>query len=119
MGALDNRFVFILAHPTGRLLFEREACDLDMAWVLRTARARACCLEINGQPDRLDLSDAHCRMAKNEGVRLSIGSDAHHIGDFANLDDAIGQARRGWLEAADIVNTWTVGELKALIAASR
>lgn len=117
--ALDNRLVFILAHPTGRLLFERDACDIDMARVLSAAHARGCCLEINGQPDRLDLDEANCRMAKSEGVRLSVASDAHHIGDFGNLDDAIAQARRGWLEARDIVNTLPVAELKGLVAASR
>ena len=117
--ALDNRFVFILAHPTGRLLLERAPGDLDMARVMRAARVRGCCLEINGQPERLDLNDAHCRMAKAEGVRLSIGSDAHRTSDFANLDGAVAQARRGWLEARDIVNTLPSGKLKALIAASR
>lgn len=117
--ALDNRFAFMLAHPAGRLLLRRDALDIDMARVLRAARARGCCLEINGQPDRLDLDDAHCRMAKSEGVRLSVNSDAHGIKDFANLDFAIAQARRGWLEANDIVNTLPVAELKNLIAASR
>jgi DNA polymerase (family X) len=117
--ALDNCHVFILAHPTGRLLMQRESFDIDMARVLRAARARGCCLEVNGQPDRLDLNDAQCRMAKSEGVKLSIGSDAHRTSDFANLEFAIAQARRGWLEAEDIVNTLPVGALKALIAASR
>ncbi|MCI4679166.1 DNA polymerase/3'-5' exonuclease PolX [Rhodoblastus acidophilus] len=117
--ALDNRFVFILAHPTGRLLFERDAYDIDMARVLRAAHARGSCLEINGQPDRLDINDAYCRMAKSEGVRLSVDSDAHGARDFINLEYAVAQARRGWLEAGDIVNALPVSELKALIAASR
>jgi DNA polymerase (family X) len=117
--ALDNRFVFILAHPTGRLLFERDAYDIDMARVLRAAHARGSCLEINGQPDRLDINDAYCRMAKSEGVRLSVDSDAHGVLDFVNLEYAVAQARRGWLEAGDIVNALPVSELKALIAASR
>ena len=117
--ALDNRHVFILAHPTDRLLLQRAPIDLDMAGVLRAARARGCCLEVNGQPDRLDLNDAHCRMAKGEGVRLSLDSDAHRTSDFANLDFAVAQARRGWLEADDIVNTLPVAKLKDLIAAAR
>ncbi len=117
--ALDNRFVFILVHPTGRLLLRRAPIDLDMARVLRAARARGCCLEVDGQPDRLDLDDAHCRMAKSEGVRLSLDSDAHRTSDFANLELAVAQARRGWLEADDIVNTRPVAKLKDLIAASR
>jgi DNA polymerase (family 10) len=117
--ALDNRFVFILAHPTGRLLQQRAPIELDMARVQRAARARGCCLEVNGQPDRLDLNDAQCRMAKSEGVRLSLDSDAHRTSDFANLELAVAQARRGWLEADDIVNTMPVAKLKKLIAASR
>ncbi len=117
--ALDNRYVFILAHPTGRLLFQRDAYDVDMQKIMSAARARGCCLEINGQPDRLDLTDAHCRMAKREGVWLSLGSDGHRVGDFDNLAYAVGQAQRGWLEASHIVNTRPVDELKALIAASR
>jgi len=117
--ALDNKYVAVLAHPTGRLLLEREPCDIDMGRILRAARARGCFLEINAQPDRLDLSDAHCRMAKEEGVRLSLGSDAHRAGDFANLAFGINQARRGWLEATDIINTQPVSELKALLASAR
>lgn len=117
--ALDNRFVFILAHPTCGLLLQRAPIELDMARVLRAARARGCCLEVNGQPDRLDLNDAQCRMAKSEGVRLSLNSDAHRTSDFANLELAVAQARRGWLEADDIVNTMPVAKLKNLIAASR
>ena len=82
---LDNKYVSVLAHPTGRLLLERDAYDVEMGRIFRAARARGCFLEINAQPDRLDLSDAHCRMAKEEGVKLSLGSDAHRVGDFANL----------------------------------
>jgi DNA polymerase (family X) len=117
--ALDNKYVSVLAHPTGRLLLERDAYDVEMGRIFRAARARGCFLEINAQPDRLDLSDAHCRMAKEEGVKLSLGSDAHRVGDFANLAFGINQARRGWLEAEDIVNPRPVTELKALLAAAR
>ncbi|MGO9943068.1 MAG: DNA polymerase/3'-5' exonuclease PolX [Rhodoblastus sp.] len=117
--ALDNKYVSVLAHPTGRLLLERDACDIDMKRIFRAARLRGCFMEINAQPDRLDLSNAHCRMAREEGVKLSLGSDAHRVGDFADLAFGINQARRGWLEVGDIVNTRTVSELKALLAAAR
>jgi len=86
---------------------------------MRAARARGCWLEINAQPNRLDLGDAHCRMAKNEGVKLSLGTDAHRLGDLGNLPFGIDCARRGWLEAGDIANTRSVGELKALLRAKR
>ena len=117
--ALDNKYVTILAHPTGRLLLERAPYDIDMPRIMRAARARGCFLEINAHPDRLDLGDAHCRMAKSEGVKLSLGTDAHRIGDLANLTFGIDCARRGWLEASDIVNTRSIGDLKALLRAAR
>ncbi len=117
--ALDNPYVAILAHPTGRLLLERDPYDVDMPRIMKAARARGCFLEINAHPDRLDLSDAHCRMAKNEGVKLSLGTDAHRVGDLGNLAYGVDCARRGWLEAGDIVNTRSIGELKALLRAAR
>ncbi|MGD0185000.1 MAG: DNA polymerase/3'-5' exonuclease PolX [Roseiarcus sp.] len=117
--ALDNPYVAILAHPTGRLLLERDPYDVDMPRIMKAARARGCFLEINAHPDRLDLSDAHCRMAKNEGVKLSLGTDAHRVGDLGNLAYGVDCARRGWLEAGDIVNTRSIGELKALLGAAR
>jgi DNA polymerase (family 10) len=117
--ALDNRYVTILAHPTGRLLLERDPYDIDMPRIMRAARARGCLLEINAQPDRLDLDDAHCRMAKGEGVKLSLGTDAHRVADLDHLAFGVDTARRGWLEAGDIVNTRSIKELKALLAAAR
>jgi hypothetical protein len=72
--ALDNKYVSILAHPTGRLLLERDGYDIDLGRILRAARARGCFLEINAQPARFDLSDRHCRMAGEEGVKLSLGA---------------------------------------------
>jgi DNA polymerase (family 10) len=117
--ALDNKYVSILAHPTGRLLLERDGYDIDLGRIFRAARARGCFLEIDAQPTRLDLSDRHCRMAGEEGVKLSLGADAYSKDDFAKLAFGIDQARRGWLEASDIVNTRPVSELKALLAAAR
>ena len=72
-----------------RLLLERAPCDIDMPRVMRAARSRGCFLEINGRPDRLDLSDLHCRMAKSEGVKMSVGSDARGVGDIDHLANAI------------------------------
>ena len=117
--ALDNKYVVALAHPTGRLLLRREGYEVDLTKVMRAAAARRCWLEINGQPERLDLSDVNCRAAKQEGVLLSIASDAHRASDFANLAYGVEQARRGWLEAKDVVNTRDLAELRALIRATR
>jgi DNA polymerase (family 10) len=103
--AMENPYVRILGHPTARLLDEREPLDFDMLKVLRKARARGIAMELNAQPARLDLHDLHCRMAKDEGVLVSIDSDAHSTADFDHLALGIGQARRGWLEPADVLNT--------------
>jgi DNA polymerase (family 10) len=76
---------------------------------------RGCFLELNAHPERLDLLDTQCQMAKEEGVLISINSDAHSVYDFANLRFGIGQARRGWLEKGDVLNTRPLKELRRLI----
>ncbi len=113
--ALDQPLVRLLAHPSGRLIDEREPYDVDMQAVIRKARARGVCLELNAQPDRLDLSDVHCRMAKDEGVRVCINSDAHAAEGFDVLAYGVGQARRGWLERSDVLNTRPLSELRRLL----
>jgi hypothetical protein len=95
--AMDHPCFSILAHPTARLIDQRRGCDFDLARVIRKARERGCFLELNAHPSRLDLNDVACRMAKDEGVRVSIASDAHSSVEFDNLRFGIGQARRGWL----------------------
>jgi len=117
--ALENPRLSILAHPTNRVIGTRAACDIDMLRVVRQARERGCFLELNAQPGRLDLLDTHCRLARDEGVLVAIGSDAHGVRDYANLDWGIGQARRGWLGAADVVNTRTLAQLRRLLAKGR
>ncbi len=117
--AMDHRCFALLAHPTGRLLGERPAYEVDMERVIAHARQRGCFLELNAQPKRLDLTDDHCRMAKEAGVLVSINSDAHSTLDFANLRYGIGQARRGWLEPADVLNTRTLPQLHKLLQSLR
>jgi len=117
--AMDNPYFTLLAHPTGRLIDEREPYDVDMARLIRHARQRGCYLELNAHPERLDLLDTHCTMAKEEGVLVAIDSDAHSRADFANLRFGVGQARRGWLEAADVLNTRPLPELRRLLARTR
>ncbi len=113
--ALDHPRVSLLAHPTGRLIEEREPYDVDMARVIRKARAVGCHLELNAHPERLDLLDSYCRMAKEEGVLVSVNSDAHSVRDFDNLRFGIGQARRGWLEKKDVLNTRPLAEIRKLL----
>lgn len=117
--AMDNPHFTLLAHPSGRLIESREPYDVDMLRIVRHARGRGCFLELNAHPDRLDLLDTHCRMAKEEAVLVAINSDAHSREDFANLRFGVGQARRGWLEAADVLNTRPLRELRRLLKQAR
>lgn len=117
--ALDQRYVNILAHPSGRLLGVREPSDIDMLRVMRKAHSRQIALELNAQPERLDLDDALCQIARDEGVLVSINSDAHSTADFANLEYGVGQARRGWLERGNVLNTSDLKTLRAWLDAGR
>ncbi|MEK7207414.1 MAG: DNA polymerase/3'-5' exonuclease PolX [Pseudomonadota bacterium] len=103
--AMDHPHFTILAHPTGRLLDSREPYDVDMLRIIRQARARGCFLELNAHPERLDLLDVYCQMARDEEVLVAINSDAHSTQDLDNLIYGVGQARRGWLEKKDVLNT--------------
>lgn len=117
--AMDHPHFHLLAHPSGRLLLRREPYDVDMARIIRHARERGCFLELNANPDRLDLDDVHCRMARDEGVLVAICSDAHSSLGFANLRFGVGQARRGWLGPEHVLNARPIGELRRLLAAAR
>jgi len=114
--AMDNPNFTLLAHPSGRLIDRRAPYDVDMTRIIRHARERGCFLELNAHPQRLDLLDTHCQLAREEGVLISINSDAHSIVDFDNLRFGIGQARRGWLEKQDVLNTRPLSELRKLVA---
>jgi len=115
LSAMQHPYFSILAHPTGRLLEQRDAYDVDMNRIIREAKQRGCYLELNAQPDRLDLSDVYCQMAKTEGVLISVNSDSHNINGFDNLKYGIGQARRGWLEKSDILNTRSFTQVRELL----
>jgi DNA polymerase (family 10) len=114
--ALDSRCFTVLAHPSARLLGSRGEMDLDWLRIVRAAKERGRFLEVNAQPERLDLDDVHARMAREEGVLVAVNSDAHSTFDFGHLKYGIGQARRGWLEAKDVLNTRSLKELKPLLA---
>lgn len=113
--ALDNRYVSILAHPTGRLIEERPPYELDMERVIMAAKERGCCLEINAEPDRLDLTDLAAKAAKELGVRIAISTDAHSTAALDCMRFGVDQARRGWLEPDDVINTRPLAELKKLL----
>lgn len=116
---MDHPCFTLLAHPSGRLILEREAYDIDMPRIIRHAKQRGCFLELNAQPDRLDLTDTYCILAKNENVMVSVNSDAHSVFDFDNLRFGIGQARRGWLGKDNVLNTRPIDQLKAVFSRVR
>jgi len=113
--AMDHPHFTLLAHPSGRLIAKREPYDVDMPRIIRKARERGCYLELNAHPERLDLLDTYCQAARDEGVLVSINSDAHGVLDFDHLRFGVGQARRGWLEAKDVLNTRPLAELRPLL----
>jgi DNA polymerase (family 10) len=113
--AMDNPFFNIFAHPTGRLINEREPYQIDLEQIMKAARERGCFLEINANPDRLDLSDRYCKMAKDMGLKLAISTDAHSIADMDFIRYGVYQARRGWLEPDDILNTRGLKQLKKML----
>jgi DNA polymerase (family 10) len=117
--AMDNPNFTLLAHPSGRLIDRRAPYDVDMPSIIRHARERGCFLELNAHPERLDLLDTYCQLAREEGVLVSINSDAHSIADFDNLRFGIGQARRGWLEKRDVLNTRPLSQLRKLLERMR
>jgi len=113
--AMDNPYFNILGHPTGRLIPSRKPYLLDMLKIMEAAKEKNCILEINAQPARLDLNDIYCQMAKKIGVKFSISSDAHSISGLNLMIYGINQARRGWVEAKEVINTYSLNDLKKLI----
>jgi DNA polymerase (family 10) len=113
--AMEHRAFSILSHPMTRLIGERPAVALDLERICRAAKSRPCFLELDAQPQRLDLDDTQCRMAREHGVLVSIASDAHAGAQFENLEYGAIQARRGWLTADDVLNSRRLGEVRALL----
>ncbi len=113
--AMSNPHVSIIAHPTGRLIGQRDPYDIDMERVIAAARTTGCHLEINSQPERLDLNDLHIKAAKQAGVKLAISTDAHSTNSFDYIRFGIDQARRGWLTADDVINTKALADLRKIL----
>ncbi|MBN1823230.1 MAG: DNA polymerase/3'-5' exonuclease PolX [Endomicrobiales bacterium] len=110
--ALRNPNVDCLGHPTGRLIGKRDAYAINMEEVLKTAKEEGKMLEINAYPERLDLADVYCRKAKEMGITLAIGTDAHAARQLGYMRFGLGVARRGWLEARDVFNTFPLKKLE-------
>ncbi len=113
--AIENPYTQIIGHPTGRLLLRREAFDYDMAKVLDAAAKHGVAMECNSYPDRLDLTDVHLRMCKERGVKVVIDTDSHNVPHLQFIRHGVTMARRGWLEAANVINTLPVDKFLAAL----
>ena len=117
--AMDNPYVNCVAHPTGRLIGQREAMDLDIAAVIEHAAQTHTALEVNANPMRLDLKDTHCKMAIEAGVKLVIGTDSHSTGQLGLMGFGVATAGRGWVTKADVLNTFSLTKIKSFVKTKR
>jgi len=117
--ALENSYVSFLAHPSGRLLLERDPYEIDMDKVLSFIKQRKCFVELNAHPLRLDIHDVQCRKAREMKIPVVISNDAHSIADFGHHEHGVMQARRGWLEQGDVVNTRPLKEMLKMLKSTR
>jgi DNA polymerase (family 10) len=105
LSAMENPYVDCIGHVTGRKIGRREPSKVDVERVIEKALETGTFLEINSQPDRMDLTDVHARAAREAGLKLVIDSDGHQVAALAYVELGVGQARRAWMTAADVVNT--------------
>ncbi len=117
--AMENPYVNVIGHPTGRLIGIREAYPVDMDAVIKKAKETGTALEINAQPRRLDINDIWIRKAVEEGVMLVISTDSHNLGNFAYMELGVAQARRGWAEKKNILNTRSWRYIKQFVNKKR
>ncbi|MBF0493300.1 MAG: DNA polymerase/3'-5' exonuclease PolX [Deltaproteobacteria bacterium] len=113
--AIDNPYLKILGHPTGRLLEERRPYAVNLEKVMKAAQKRGAILELNAQPQRMDLEASCCQRAKELGLRVVISTDAHACNNFDFMSLGIAQARRGWLEKKDVINACSLTELRKIL----
>lgn len=119
LSAVRNPFVSVIAHPTGRLIGERDPYEADLEAVFREAARRGVAMEINAHPIRLDLSDRHARMAKQYGIPLVVSTDTHITANLDYMEYGVGVARRGWIGKGDVLNTLGTAALLKRLAAMR
>lgn len=117
--AIENRFVNLLSHPSGRLIGQRAAYEIDYEKIFNVAKATGTALEINAYPERLDLIDVYCRRAHELGVRLAIGTDSHNESHMDNMIYGVSVARRGWVEKKDLLNCLSLAELRQFVEKKR
>ncbi len=117
--AINNPYVNAIAHPTGRVIGQRDGYPLDLEKVMKAAAETGTALEVNSYYNRLDLKDAHCRMAVKFGVKLVISTDSHHVDHMWMMKLGVGTARRGWVEKKDVVNAGSLRELQRFVKEKR
>ena len=117
--ALENKYVNIFSHPTGRLINEREPYEVDIEKLFETARENNVFLEINSFPSRLDLKDINIKLALEHEVKFAINSDSHSTEHLKYIELGIAQARRGWLESKDILNTLSKQKVEKILQSKR
>jgi len=117
LAAIENPYTQIVGHPTGRLLLRRDAYAYDMEKILDAARKHNVAMECNASPERLDLKDTYLRMAKDRGVKIVISTDAHSTRGLATMKYGVNTARRGWLCATDVINTFPCEDLMRALRA--
>jgi DNA polymerase (family 10) len=110
--ACENPRVNVIGHPLTRKIGRRPTVDVDLNELFRACARTGTALEINASPARLDLPSAHVRAARDAGVKFAIDTDAHSVGDLANLPYGVGTAQRGWLTADDVINCWPLEKLR-------
>ena len=115
LAAIENPYMQILAHPTGRLILRREAFEYDMEKVIDACAKAGVALECNASPERLDLKDTHLRLAKQRGAKIVISTDAHSIKGLSMMHYGVSTARRGWIEKSDVINTLPVDQFLAAL----
>ncbi len=116
--AMDNPCLKILGHPTGRLINSREPMEIDLEKMIAAAKERKVVIEVNAQPDRLDLPHAYCKMAVETGVKIAISTDAHSALGLHRMKNGITEARRGWLKQEDVINTRPLNQMLKLLRGS-
>ena len=117
--AMDNLYVSCIGHPTGRLLGQREAMDIDMPAIIEHAAQTRTALEVNANPWRLDLKDIHCRMAVEAGVKLVIGTDAHSVAGLDLMEFGVATAARGWATKSNVLNTFSLDKFRSWVQHKR
>lgn len=113
--AMDNPYLQILGHPTGRLLNKRDPMDIDLESIIEAAKERKVAMELNAQPDRLDLPHNYCKFAADMGVAIVLSTDAHSMENLRRMASGVTEARRGWLTKEDVVNTRPLGEMLEML----